>query len=225
MFSTSEEQQRRYWDGTPKYRTVDHPVVQIFGRQRLAYLERWLDLGSIDSALDVGCGDGFSTVFMAERIRRVWAIDRSASMLARHPARGVLARADFLQLPFADGAVDLVYCWEVLHHLPDPSRAVAEMARVSRRYVLIAEPNRANPAQCAFALARRDHRWVFRYSQATCGRSSNGPACASRTSRRAASSCPTGCPRGWRGRCATCRIPAGSASRTGSWGKRSIPNP
>ncbi len=166
MFSTSEEQQRRYWDGTPKYRTVDHPVVQIFGRQRLAYLERWLDLRSIDSALDVGCGDGFSTVFMAERIRRVWAIDRSASMLARHPARGVLARADFLQLPFADGAVDLVYCWEVLHHLPDPSRAVAEMARVSRQYVLIAEPNRANPAQCAFALARRDHRWVFRYSQA-----------------------------------------------------------
>ena len=76
MFSTSEEQQRRYWDGTPKYRTVDHPVVQIFGRQRVAYLERWLDLRSIDSALDVGCGDGFSTVFMAERIRRVWAIDR-----------------------------------------------------------------------------------------------------------------------------------------------------
>jgi len=67
-------------------------------------------------------------------------------------------------LPFAACEFDLVFCWEVLHHVSEPATAVAEMARVSRRYVLAAEPNRANPVQFGFALADREHRWVLRHS-------------------------------------------------------------
>lgn len=33
-------------------------------------------------------------------------------------------------LPFADGQFDIVYSWGVLHHTPDPARAVAEAQRV-----------------------------------------------------------------------------------------------
>ncbi len=165
MFGTNDERQRRYWEENPEYRQVDHPVVQVFARQRPDYIATWLDLGGIDSALDAGCGDGFSTVYMSERIRRVWGVDRSSAMLSQHPMRaGRLARGDIMHLPLAERSMDLVYCWEVLHHLADPAKAVSEMARVSRRYVLIAEPNRANPAQAAFALVDREHRWVLKYS-------------------------------------------------------------
>lgn len=166
MFDTSDERQRRYWDADPIYRHASHPVVEMFVRQRLDYVAGWLDFASVGSALDVGCGDGFSSVGMSERIPRVWGVDRSNAMLARHPHRGSgrLARGDITRLPFRDGAIDLVYCWEVLHHVGQPGPAVAEMARVSRRWVLIAEPNPRNPLQLGFALVDREHRWVLKYS-------------------------------------------------------------
>ncbi|HTR88644.1 MAG TPA: hypothetical protein VMG62_00875, partial [Solirubrobacteraceae bacterium] len=59
----------------------------------------------------------------------------------------------------------LVYMWEVLHHLRDPSRAVREMRRVSRRYVVIFEPNRANVMQLMFGLLNRQERGTLRSSK------------------------------------------------------------
>ncbi|MDD5556403.1 MAG: class I SAM-dependent methyltransferase [bacterium] len=41
-------------------------------------------------------------------------------------------RADIRRRPFRDGAFDLVCSFKVLAHVPDPRRAVGEMARVTR---------------------------------------------------------------------------------------------
>ncbi len=60
---------------------------------------------------------------------------------------------------------DLAYAWEVLHHLDNPLQAVAEMKRVSRRYLVLIEPNRNNIAQFLFALLSPEHRLVFQYSR------------------------------------------------------------
>lgn len=164
---TTDARQRDYWEREHRFRSYDHPVVQLFARQRMAFLAAWLDLPSVDAALDVGCGDGFSTFYARERIGTVHATDRSRVMLARHPLRAEarIVAADALALPYAAGSFDLVYGWEILHHVSDPSTVVAEMARVSRRYVLVVEPNRNHPAQFAFALADREHRWVLKYSR------------------------------------------------------------
>jgi SAM-dependent methyltransferase len=43
-------------------------------------------------------------------------------------------------LPFADGAFDLVYIHDGLHHLEYPQRALVEMARVAARAVCVTEP-------------------------------------------------------------------------------------
>jgi len=53
-----------------------------------------------------------------------------------------------------------------LHHVADPATAVAEMARVSRRWVLAAEPNRNNPFQFLYGLVNRDERWALKYDLA-----------------------------------------------------------
>jgi ubiquinone/menaquinone biosynthesis C-methylase UbiE len=163
---TDDSKQKVYWEKDHSFRTYDHPVVQFFAQQRVRYLQQHLDFSQIKSALDVGCGDGFSTYYMQAHIPTIFGVDRSNQMLSRHPlkAAGKVAIVDGFTLPFPDNSFDLVYGWEVLHHISDPVAVIREMARVSGRYVLVAEPNRYNPAQFLFALWDPEHRWVLRYS-------------------------------------------------------------
>jgi SAM-dependent methyltransferase len=165
--STTDARQDAYWNREQGFRRFDHPVVRLFAQQRLKLLSTWIDGAVVTRALDVGCGDGFSTYYTRQWIPEVWAVDRSTHMLSRHPLRpeGRVVAADARTLPYRPETFDLVYGWEMLHHISDPGAVVTEMARVSRRYVLIVEPNRNHPLQFAFALADREHRWVLRYSR------------------------------------------------------------
>lgn len=52
-----------------------------------------------------------------------------------------LLYADLEKLPVPDGSYDLVLAHEVLHHCRSPHAALVEMLRVSRRHVVILEPN------------------------------------------------------------------------------------
>ena len=161
---TDSERQRDYWEADTVHRDARHPVVEGFSRQRWARLATVIDLGAMRSALDVGAGNGFSSLYAPPHIDVV-ATDGSWRMLSRHPGRARVI-ADAMALPFDDGAFDLVFCWELLHHVDAPWRALREMARVSRKNVLFFEPNPLNPAQFLFALYDREHRWVLRFSRA-----------------------------------------------------------
>lgn len=91
--------------------------------------------------LDVGCGRGRHLHAFMER-DGVTAVgvdlnldDLTASregLVAFGGERALVARADALRLPFADGAFDLVVCSEVLEHLPDYQTALDEIDRVTR---------------------------------------------------------------------------------------------
>jgi len=65
--------------------------------------------------------------------------DLSLEMLRLCPDRRRRVRADALALPFADGAFDGVLCMRLLPHLAKEQRlrALAELARVSRAWVLV----------------------------------------------------------------------------------------
>jgi SAM-dependent methyltransferase len=88
--------------------------------------------------LDVGCGTGALTdAALATEPRSVLAVDRSLAYLDNLQQRlGVrevrLAAADAVSLPVATSSVDYVVSGLVLNFLPDPTRAVAGMARVCR---------------------------------------------------------------------------------------------
>ena len=53
--------------------------------------------------------------------------------------------ADALALPFPDRSIDIVICSQTLHHFPDPdaSRVIAELDRVARARVVIADIRRS----------------------------------------------------------------------------------
>ena len=58
------------------------------------------------------------------------------------------ANAD--ELPFADDQFDVVVAAEVLEHLPDPVRGLAEMARVGRRHMVVSVSREPIFRGCSF---------------------------------------------------------------------------
>jgi SAM-dependent methyltransferase len=101
-----------------------------------------LDLGSRSLVVDVGSGTGELTqVLAAETPGRVVGVDADPDLLAVARDHGPVVRGDALQLPFGDGAADLVVCQALLVNLPDPAAGVTEFARVSGDLVAAVEPD------------------------------------------------------------------------------------
>ena len=89
--------------------------------------------------LDVGCGTGVFTeqVIQGCAPAAMVGIDASAEQLAFAGTVPALAAAEFRvgdgqDLPFPDGSFDIAVMALVIHFVPDPARAVTEMARVLR---------------------------------------------------------------------------------------------
>jgi SAM-dependent methyltransferase len=85
--------------------------------------------------LEVGAGTGANLPVWSESgVRQVVACDLSQRAL-RHAAgarQAALAQTDARELPFADGAFDVVVAADVLEHLDDDAAALREFARVLR---------------------------------------------------------------------------------------------
>jgi ubiquinone/menaquinone biosynthesis C-methylase UbiE len=102
------------------------------------------DLGG-RSLLDVGCGSGWFSQRAAHRGARVTSLDIGVRLLAearrKCPTRPVAA--DACQLPFPDGAFDVVISSECIEHTLDPERALREILRVARPNapVVVTVPN------------------------------------------------------------------------------------
>ena len=154
-----------FWKRAYGGRNYTHPVVQVFARQRVTLLKRYIPFHSIRKILDVGCGSGYSTFALSEEVPYVIGLDRSYFMLRRHPFfPSKLVLGDARYLPFPTSSFDLVCAWEVLHHFQDAQPIVQEMARVTRKWVVLFEPCRYHPVQFALALLQKEHRPILNYS-------------------------------------------------------------
>ena len=102
----------------------------------------------VRTVVDLGCGNGaFVNGLLGQcsgRFGRVVGLDSSQEAL-RH-VKAEAAQGSIAELPFEDESFDLVTCMETLEHLSqaDFQRAVDEMQRVSRKYILLTVPNREN---------------------------------------------------------------------------------
>jgi SAM-dependent methyltransferase len=96
------------------------------------------------SVLEVGCGTGHFTRWMAQGGLDAAGLDISESMLdvARRLGGARYVRGDALALPAADRSYDLTALITTLEFLPDPIRGLAEAVRVARQGVLLGVLNR-----------------------------------------------------------------------------------
>jgi SAM-dependent methyltransferase len=133
-----------------------------------------LPVGPGDRVLDMGCGAGRHAFAAYRAGADVVALDRSASDLAEVEATFAAMRAagevplrasatavrgDAYALPFPDATFDRVIAAEVLEHLPEDDRAVAELARVLRPGGLMAVTvPRWGPERVCWALSDAYHQ-------------------------------------------------------------------
>lgn len=104
-------------------------------------------ISPITTLLDLACGTGRMSEFLASRGYRLTCGDISDEMIGvarRRLAAGGFGHVDFLKLDIyqtgqADAAFDCVTAFRLFQHLTSEQRARAlrEMARVSRRFVLV----------------------------------------------------------------------------------------
>jgi SAM-dependent methyltransferase len=106
-----------------------------------------LQIGAGTKVIDVGCGQGRHSFEAFRRGANVIAFDQNAGDLndvdeilqamedqgeAPASARAEAVKGDALDLPFADGTFDCVIASEILEHVPEDDRAIAELVRVLR---------------------------------------------------------------------------------------------
>lgn len=126
------------WYGSEKGRRVD--------RAERALLDWMLaHLPETRTVLEVGCGTGHFSRYLASRSLWVVGADRSPAMLAslrKDHSRIIGVQADAHNLPFRDRSVDIVLFVTSLEFLDEPRRALAEAVRVSRRGMMLVVLNR-----------------------------------------------------------------------------------
>jgi SAM-dependent methyltransferase len=120
-------------------------------------LVEWCEPGHDVKVLDVATGGGH----VARRLR-----EEGCTVVTVDPAPGmnpdVVAPAE--KLPFEDGSFDVVACRIAPHHFQDIGKAVAEMARVTQRLVVI-EDNVFTDERVEQAEKLRDPTHVRCYSE------------------------------------------------------------
>lgn len=122
-----------------------NPIMQMFLRRFFETLQGLLPPG-IASLLEVGCGEGYST----EKIRafvphaELHASDVTPALVDLAHQRVPSAKCtveSIYKLERPNASVDLVLALEVLEHLDRPAAALAELARVTKRWAIISVPN------------------------------------------------------------------------------------
>jgi ubiquinone/menaquinone biosynthesis C-methylase UbiE len=130
---TPTARQRRVWDKVaPSY----DKQIAFFERIQFGGGREWVGSRASGTVLEVAIGTGRSLPFYPAGTR-VTGIDLSPGMLAvarqRATALGIdadLREGDAEALAFPDDSFDTVVCVLSLCSIPDPARAIGEMARV-----------------------------------------------------------------------------------------------
>ena len=129
-----QEKMRAFFDSVAGRLGKDY----VPGRSWKSMAEALLRLMPPMVIADLGAGEGAFALLLAERATKVIAVDSSAKMIEvsreqalRHDVKNVEYRlGDMEELPIEDGAVDLVFFSQSLHHALHPERAIQEAWRI-----------------------------------------------------------------------------------------------
>jgi len=137
-----------------KEKNLDQETVNSFGEEWLKFNafsseeitnagDQYFDivndsiLNNKSTVLDLGCGSGRWTKYIAKKVRLVEAVDpsdavHSAIRLNKNEPNVRVTQASVSNIPFADSSFDFVVCLGVLHHIPDTQQALIDVVKKLR---------------------------------------------------------------------------------------------
>lgn len=130
-----------------------HRFKQTMGLARVHKVLGLLRSLAPDSLLDVGSGRGaflwpLLDAFPNLPVTTIEMLDYRAADIAAVVAGGVATltsiHGDVTNLPWEDHVFDVVTMLEVLEHIPETARALTEVCRVARRFVVLSVPSKAD---------------------------------------------------------------------------------
>lgn len=117
------------------YQENAHPIALL--RAENALRIPWIakSVAPSSSILDIGCGAGFLTNFLAKEGHRVAGVDlseKSLEVAKRHDETKSVhyQTANAYSLPFSNNSFDAVCAMDVLEHVDNPERLIEEASRV-----------------------------------------------------------------------------------------------
>lgn len=133
-----------------------------------AIIRDWVRVIEGKRVLEAGCGAGLDSAQLARWGAETHLMDLSpgAVRLARDNYKengvdGGFSVSDLKQLPFRDGAFDIVFNRGVVEHFLDPVEVLREMARVSSGWVIIFVPYKYTEYTINKRLGILRNKWPF----------------------------------------------------------------
>ncbi len=144
MSDTGAGEPRLETTNLEKYRTRN-PLVRRMFDGFFAQVAECVRATGARTMLDAGCGEGETLERLADLLPPdVLGIDINPQCVEfcrrRIPSRR-FETGSVVDIDAEDGRFDLVTCLEVLEHLDRPDDALAELARVSRRDIVVSVPH------------------------------------------------------------------------------------
>lgn len=127
------------WEKQHK-RQPSHTVVKAFVKPKLVMIDEIINIKKDWKILDVGCGNGWFTYYLNEYSRKVEGIDISKYMIKNNPCKNV-RYGDAEDINSSSNKYDLVFSSNLFHHLDNPIKAFNEFVRVSKKWIVLSEPN------------------------------------------------------------------------------------
>ncbi|CEI14519.1 hypothetical protein PAMH19_3171 [Pseudomonas aeruginosa] len=125
---------------SPRMCGLRDAVLDGWFRSETGELLAGFAIGAQDTLLDLGCGEGVATLFAARQGAsviftdseedKVRSLAQQVEAVARRPFTGLVSDSD--PLPLRDACADKLVCMEVLEHVANPARVMAELVRLGR---------------------------------------------------------------------------------------------
>jgi ubiquinone/menaquinone biosynthesis C-methylase UbiE len=97
----------------------------------------------VDSAHEIGVGEGFSTMRLRQFVANLTASEYLEKLVAKAQINNPnisINRESVYDLNLKDNSTDLIFLLEVLEHLDHPSVALKEIKRVTKKYLILGVP-------------------------------------------------------------------------------------
>lgn len=149
---TTKHKWEEYWKSSTSVDDKGSPIGVWLRHKRLKILSKiLLDLDLNMSVIDVGCGGG-TTLNLIRKLgfKNSIGIDYVQQSLDRCKSLGFEQNKDVFLMDagdttFADQHFDVIFSEGLWEHFPDPYPYIAEAARISKKYIIVIQPDHYSP--------------------------------------------------------------------------------